>query len=471
MATVVASRMRTTPPQAPTSFGAWCPAKRSGAWIGTNGGIVHAGCARRLALGRGKLALVKRIERIRLYPTACQAQALRFMLGVTRELYNAALQERRDAYRLRGVAVSMKMQYAELTALRKPIHRLDTRLAAVYRECEDAVLRRLDLAMQAFFRRCKHGEVSGFPRFKPAVRWKQITFPHGSRALKFDAVQRRVTVPGVGSVKLRKGRAVPDFGRAWLVERNDRWYACFECERNVQPLPAMGVVFGVDRGVHILAATSDGDLIRNLAVGEKRRAATTRLQRDLDAASVYVGIERNRRCMNKRDPKRIAAVKRLARAKEREANARRDYAHKVARQIVNRADVIGLEALRLRNMTRSAKGTVEQPGCNVAAKAGLNRVVLDAGFGLLHQLIAEKAEEAARRVVLVDPRFSSQECSRCGHVARESRRRRRFRCVACGYANHADVNAALVIRRRAQLALTSEPYPAEDAGRRARCAA
>ncbi|MHB8198372.1 MAG: helix-turn-helix domain-containing protein, partial [Vulcanimicrobiaceae bacterium] len=102
---------------------------------------------------------MKRIERVRLYPSQRQQAALRFMLDVTRELYNAALQERRDAYRLRGVKISAKMQEAELTALRKPIHRLDTRLAAVYRECEDAVLHRLDLAMQAFFRRCKRGEV------------------------------------------------------------------------------------------------------------------------------------------------------------------------------------------------------------------------------------------------------------------------------------------------------------------------
>jgi putative transposase len=93
--------------------------------------------------------------------------------------------------------------------------------------------------------------------------------------------------------------------------------------------------------------------------------------------------------------------------------------------------------------------------------------MLDASFGLLWQLIVEKVEETARTVVEVDARFSSQECSRCGHVARESRRRRRFRCVACGYQSHADVNAALVIRGRAQLALMSELDPAEDADRRA----
>jgi putative transposase len=414
---------------------------------------------------------VKRIERIKLYPTPSQEAALRFMLDVTRELYNAALQERRDAYRLRKVSISAKMQYAELTALRKPIDAIDKRLAVVYRECEDAVLHRLDLAMQAFFRRIKRGEAPGFPRFKPAARWKQISFPHGDRALKFNASKSKVTIPGVGSVRLRKGRAVPAFGRAWIVSRPSGWYSCFECERNVQPLLATGVTLGIDRGVHVLAACSDGTLIRNAAIGERRKSATKRLQRDLDAASVYVGSGCGRRCVNKSDPKRIAAVKRLARAKEREGNARRDYAHKVAHRIVDNAEVIALEALRLRNMTRSAKGTIEAPGRNVAAKSGLNRVMLDAGFGLLEAMIVAKAESAARTIVRVDPRFSSQECSRCAHVASESRRRRCYECVACGFACHADVNAALVIRGRGELRLTSEPSPAEDAGRRARCAA
>ncbi len=122
-------------------------------------------------------------------------------------------------------------------------------------------------------------------------------------------------------------------------------------------------------------------------------------------------------------------------------------------------------------VTRSAKGSVERPGRNVRAKSGLNRVVLDSGFGLLRQMIVAKAEEAARTVVEVAARFSSQECSRCEHIARESRRRRRFCCVRCGHRNHADVNAALVIRGRAQLALKSELDPAEEAGRRGQEAA
>jgi putative transposase len=209
------------------------------------------------------LAIVKRIERIRLYPTTRQAAALTAVLDVTRELYNALLQQRRDAYRLRKVTVTAKTQSAEITGLRAE----DGRLRAVYRDCEDAVLHRLDLAMKAFFRRCKRGEI-------------------GNRALRFDQAQQRVSIPGVGAVKLRKGRQVPaTYGRAWAVRKNDRWYACFECERVVRPLPPTGQIIGVDRGVHVLAALSDGRLIANAAVGELRKAATARMQRELEAVT------------------------------------------------------------------------------------------------------------------------------------------------------------------------------------------
>jgi len=160
------------------------------------------------------LGVVKRIERIRLYPTTRQAAAMAVMLDVTRELYNALLEQRREAYRLRKITVTAKMQYAEITALRAE----DGRLRAVYRETEDAVLHRLDLSMTAFFPRCKLGETAGYPRFRSWQRWQQLEFPHGNRALRFNHGQQRVNIPGVGAVKLRKGRQVPaTYGRAWAV--------------------------------------------------------------------------------------------------------------------------------------------------------------------------------------------------------------------------------------------------------------
>jgi putative transposase len=393
---------------------------------------------------------LRSLHKVRLYPTCAQERALVTMLRVTRELYNALLQQRRDAWTTRRVSLPSREQYAQLTELRAA----EPRFAGVYRECEDAVLHRLDLAFAGFFRRLKRGETPGYPRFKPAARWNQLEFPHGDRALKFDTAQLRVRVPGVGPIRLRKGRMVPEFGRAFLVTKNGRWYAVFEAHRLTSPLPAGGCSIGIDRGIHVLAALSDGTMIENLRPGSRRRAVVERHQRALDAVTVKDAIGRP---LNTKDPARIAAVRRLARAKEREANARRDWLHKVSRAIVRRFDRIALEALRLRSMTRSAKGTPEVPGVRVRAKAGLNRALLDAGFGILASLIREKAAYAARTVIEVDARYSSQTCAACGCVCKESREGRRFSCVRCGHAADADVNAAQVILLRAESPPKSAP--------------
>jgi putative transposase len=400
------------------------------------------------------------LHKVRLYPTCTQVRALTEMLRVTRELYNALLQQRRDYWTTRRISCTWKKQYAEITELRA----FEPRFAAVYRECQDATLRRADLAFAAFFRRVRSGENPGYPRFKPARRWNQLEFPDGDRALRFDAQQQRVVVPGVGRVRLRKGREVPEFGRAFIVTKNGRWYAVFEGHREVCPMPSTGAEVGLDRGIRVLAALSDGRLIPNLRTGSRRSAGIERHARKLDALSEkdVVGHVRNRR-----DPARVAAARRLARAREREANARRDWLHKKSREIVNAYDRIAIEDLRVQSMTRSARGTVEARGTNVRAKAGLNRALLDAGFGMLGTLIREKAEHAARVVVGFDPRNSSRTCAECAHVAKESREGARFVCVSCGHQADADVNAARIILLRAQLAPTRAPGTARGKQRNA----
>jgi putative transposase len=391
------------------------------------------------------------LHKVRLYPTYAQRSMLFEMLRLTRELYNAMLEQRRDRWRRERGRVTD--QYRQITELRASEPAFD----GVYRECLDAVLHRLDLAYGGFFRRLKAGEKPGAPRFKSARRWNQVEFPHGDRASRFDATQRRMRIPGVGSVKLRKGRVLPEtFGRVFVVHKNARWYAVFECHREVEPLPTTGHSVGIDRGVRALAALSTGELVQNVQPGSRRKAATARCQRFLDAVTVK---DARGRPVNVHDPRRRAAVRRLARAKECEANARRDWLHKCSRAIVDRFDVIALEDLTLRNMTRSAKGDAERPGRNVKAKSGLNRALLDAGLGMLGTLIREKAAWAARMVIGVDPRYSSQECSQCGHIAASNRVRSRFRCGRCWYRCDADVNAARVIlaRGRAQLAPSRAP--------------
>jgi putative transposase len=394
------------------------------------------------------------LHKVRLYPTCAQERELIKILRVTRELYNAMLQQRRDAWKTRRMSYTSKQQYREITELRAS----EPRFAAIYRECLDAVLHRLDLSYKAFYRRVKNGEEPGYPRFKSARRWNQIEFQHGDRALPLGDDQRRVYIPGVGRVRLRKGRRVPEFGRAFIVIKNGRWYAIFEAHRNVSPDNRTGERVGIDRGIRVLAALSDGTKISNIRSGSARAAIVEGHAKKLDALTKK---DDTGHALNFRDRKRVKAARRLARAKEREANARRDWLHKTSRQIVNRYGLIVLEGLKMTSMTRSAKGTVEAPGTGVRRKSNLNRALLDAGFEMLATLIREKAEHAARLVISVDPRYTSQTCAECAHVAKDSREGALFVCVRCGHRADADVNAARVILLRAE----SPPKRAPGAAR------
>jgi putative transposase len=377
---------------------------------------------------------------VRLYPNARQLAACEHLLLVTRRLWNLLLAQRRDAWKARRLKISSKRQYHELTELRA----VDPWFASVYRECEDAVLHRLDLAYQKFF------SGSGHPRYKPASRWNQFEFSHGDRALRWERNQDRITIPGVGSVRVRKGRTrvIPAHGRAMVYRRCGRWYALFECEIAPKPLPRNGRVVGIDRGIRALAATSDGELIANPRHGAALALKLARAQRTVERRTIRDAAERVR---NGDGKNRNRAVKALQRVWDKLKRARRSYLHEVSRSLVDRYDAIAFEQLSLAGMTRSTKGSKEHPGRNVRAKKRLNYAMLDASLAMLRTLVGEKAASAARLVIDVPAAYSSQTCSECGFVAAEARSGERYACVVagCGYAGDADLNAARVIAQRA----------------------
>jgi len=377
---------------------------------------------------------------VRLYPNARQAAACEHLLRVTRRLWNALLAQRRDAWKTRRLRISSKRQYRELTELRA----VDPWFASAYRESEDAILHRLDLAYQKFF------SGGGHPRFKGETRWNQFEFPHGDRAMRWQGDQSRVVIPGVGLVKVRKGRerVIPPHGRAMVFRRCGSWYALFECEVAPQPLAPTGKVVGIDRGIRALAATSDGELIANPRHGAALAVKVARAQRTLERRTIR---DAGGRVRNGDGKNRAKAAKALQKVWDKIRRARRGYLHEVARALVERYDAIAFEKLALANMTRSAKGTAESPGRNVRAKSRLNHAMLDASLAMLRTLVGEKAECAARLVIDVPAAYSSQTCSQCGTVAAEARSGERYECVneVCGYVGDADVNAARVIAQRA----------------------
>jgi transposase len=239
----------------------------------------------------------------------------------------------------------------------------------------------------------------------------------------------QVWVPKAGWVRFRWSRAVPEGVKSYRVTRDraGRWHIAFAVIPEPIPAPDNGQVVGVDRGVTVSAALSTGELLHVPGLTAPERKRMRRLERKLAWA--------------RRDSNRRARVKlAIARLKARETDRRKDWTEKASTEMARRFDVIKVEDLQIRTMTRSAKGTRDSPGRNVTQKTGLNRGILRSGWGLLVRRLEEKAPG---RVEKINPAFTSQRCSACGQVDPRSRESQAsFRCTACGYACHADVNAA-----------------------------
>jgi putative transposase len=300
-------------------------------------------------------------------------------------------------------------------------------------------LRRLDKAMAAFYRRCKAGDKRvGYPRFKALDRWDCVGWPSDGDGCRWKPEADRVKLQGIGHVKVHAHRAVRGRVKTISLKREGRrWYVVLSCDDvPIEPLPATGREIGIDVGVARFATTSDGEVIANPRFA--RESAD-----ELAVAQQALARKKRGSANRRRARAKVAEVHRRTR------NRRSDFHHKTARTLVNECDVIALEDLRVINMTRSASGTLEQPGTNMAAKSGLNKSILDAGWSQFASILAGKAEEAARRVVFVNPAYTSIDCHQCGRRCTRPQQD----TVVCPVhgGTDADVNGALNIYARAGL--------------------
>ena len=238
-----------------------------------------------------------------------------------------------------------------------------------------------------------------------------------------------VRIPKVGWVRFRWSRQVPQGVKSYRVnlDRSGRWHVAFAAIPSPVPAPGHGGVVGLDRGVAVSAALSTGELLCCPVLTARQRQRKRRLERKLARA---------RRGSARRKQVKLA----MARLRACETDRRKDWCEKTSTDLARRFDVIRVEDLKIRNMTRSAGGSAEEPGRNVRQKAGLNRGILASGWG---QLVRRIEDKAPGRVEKVRPAYTSQRCSACGQIAAGSRESQAlFRCVTCGYADNADVNAA-----------------------------
>ena len=362
------------------------------------------------------------MSRYRLAPTATQAAVLRDHCAHARFVWNLAVEQQSHWRPGRKSAPSYLEQCRQLTQARAGYDWLRHGSQMVQQQA----LRDFAQALANFF--------AGTHR-RPT--WRKAERDEGFRivAVKPGHVRRlsrktgEAWIPKAGWVRFHWSRAIPAGVKSYRVtlDRAGRWHIAFAAIPLPIAPPSTGSVVGVDRGVAVSAALSTGEMLTVPRLSPAQQRRLCRLQRRLARA--------------RRGSKRRARVKlAIAKLRVRDADARKDWVEKISTDLARRFDIIRVEDLSISRMTRSGRGSIARPGQHVRAKTGLNREILRSGWGLLVRRLEDKA---AGRVEKICPAFTSQRCSACGHIAAGSRESQAlFRCVACGYACNADVNAA-----------------------------
>jgi transposase len=365
------------------------------------------------------------MSRYRLTPSHMQEAVLREHCAHARFVWNLAVEQESHWRPGRGKMPGFTERCRQLTEARAE----NPWLAAGSVIVQQQALRDHAQAMAAFF-----AGIRGRPRWRKAGRDEGFRVVH----IKQGDVRRlsrhvgAVRVPRAGWVRFRWSRAVQANVKSCRITKDaaGRWHVAFAAIPSAIKGPGSGNVVGIDRGVVVSAALSTGEMLHApyLMAREKRRLVQMQKR-----------LARAQRASARRERVRLCA----ARLKARETDRRKDWAEKASTDIARRFDVIRVETLDIKGMTRSAKGNMERPGRNVRAKTGLNRSILRSGWGFLVRRLREKAPG---RVEGIPAAFTGQRCSACGHTAAGSRESQAlYRCVACGFACNADVNAAINI--------------------------
>ncbi len=387
----------------------------------------------------------RKTYKYRLYPNREITSNLYWTLNRCRELYNAALSERRDAYRYAGISITYYDQQNDLPEIR---HEIREEYADIASHVLQDVLRRLDKAMQAFFRRVMNGETPGYPRFQDRDRYDSFTYPD-SAGWKLEGNQLHLSK--IGTVKVVVHREIEGSIKTVTIKKEvDQWYVCFSCEVADAPtLPVSYEDVGIDLGVSHLATLSNGVMIEHPRYS--RRA-----KKKLEQA--HQQVSRGKKGSHRRNK----AKKQLGKAYRKVRNQRRDFLHKESRKLVQQYQVIVFEDIKIGNLTKKPKPKKDENGKylpnGASAKGGLNTSILDAGWGMFTSMCQVKAECAGRTLLKVSPKFTSQICSTCGTVRKKDLSERWHSCD-CGTELDRDVNAALNILVRGQTTLSGGTHP------------
>jgi putative transposase len=344
----------------------------------------------------------------RIYPTKAQAKKFEHTLDICCELYNAGLQERRDAWRTTRRPITYFDQINQLPELKQ----IRDDLNFVYAQVLQEALRRLDRAFKAFFRRANAGENPGYPRFRSLARYNSFTYPQE----RFGFAESKLRLPKIGNVKINLHRPIEGKIKAVTILKSvtGKWYACFMAQVDSKPIKASSEQVGIDCGLEKLVTLSTGEFVENPRFLRKNEKALIKTQRKLSATPL-------------RSKQRAKRRKTIGRIYERITHRRTNFAHQLSRKLVDRFGIIVFEDLTIERMKQNHR---------------LAKSIYDAAWNQLITFTTYKAAWAGRSVVLVDPRNTSKMCSSCGEMVEKDLSTRVHNCPSCGLVLNRDVNAA-----------------------------
>ena len=345
----------------------------------------------------------------RLYPSKLQITKMNNILDLTRWVYNETLALRKNAWESEKKSISLYDTANHLPEWKSQ----RPELRNVHSQILQNAQIRVDLAFKAFFRRCKHGEEPGYPRFKGQGWYDSITYPQSG----FRSHPDGTYLSKIGRVKTILHRPIEGTIKTCTVKRTrtQKWFVYFSCEvEGPKSLPKTGKITGIDLGLLTYVQCSDGSKIdkpRFFKLEQKELART----------------KRRENTTFKSEHKMV-----IAKIHERIRNKREDFCHKTSNKLIQKYDFIAHEDLNVKNLLEKKENS---------------KSISDASWSTLIQFMTHKAENAGRVIVAVDPRGTSQRCSRCGATVSKSLRVRVHNCSHCGFKTSRDLNSALEILR------------------------
>jgi len=358
-------------------------------------------------------------QKVRLYPNKEQCEIISSQIGGARYVYNRALALRKYAYEKFGIKVGKFALINHITKLKK--REKTSWLKEIDSQAIQQSIANMDKAYQHFF---KGG---GYPKFKSRHHSRQ-SYQYPQR-VKFDG--NKVFLPKVGWVKC-KGLRKEFVGKIKTVTVSYEAYQyhasiLLDIEEEVVTSHNSKAI-GIDVGVSLVVADSNGKKVKPLNLVRELSKLRKKAQQ----------LSRKKKNSNNRAKAKV----KLAKQNLRIANMRKDFLHKLSKSYSENQTVV-VEDLKIKNMTKAIKGTVEKPSKNASAKRGLNRVITQQSWGLLFELLEYKLKERGGQLIKVDPKFTSQTCNECAHVSKENRKSQdKFVCTACGHTANADINAS-----------------------------